>query len=136
MYLNDTTTTYKHCSNRKTSAKFPGSLVKCIFILTKHNETPLQVAERLRHHHVKTYLLKLERGETDDQSDGTGVDESVDGEYRFLLRNGPLEKRRERCGEVNSTPRVIVYIIFWFAWCACFFFFLACMYVFLPVQVV
>ena len=110
--------------------------MKCIFILTNHNETPLQVAERLKHHHVKTYLLKLERGETDDQSDGTGVDESVDGEYRFLLRNGPLEKRRERCGEVNSTPRVIVYIIFWFAWCACFFFFLACMYVFLPVPAV
>ena len=54
--------------------------MKCIFILTKHNETPLQVAERLKHHHVKTYLLKLERGETDDQSDGTGVDESVSGE--------------------------------------------------------
>ena len=85
---------------------------------------------------MKTYLLKLERGETDDQSDGTGVDESVDGEYRFLLRNGPLEKRRERCGEVNSTPPVIVCIIFWFAWCACFFFFLACMYVFLPVPAV
>ena len=54
--------------------------MKCIFILTKLNETPLQVAKRLRHHHVKTYLLKLERGESDDQSDGTGVDESVNGE--------------------------------------------------------
>ena len=67
------------------------------------------MAERLKHHHVKTYLLKLERGETDDQSDGTGVDESVDGEYRFLLRKRPLEKTREGCREVNSTPRVIVY---------------------------
>ena len=54
--------------------------MKCIFILTKLNETPLQVAERRGHHHVKTYLLKLERGETDVQLDGTGVDESVDGE--------------------------------------------------------
>ena len=41
--------------------------------------------------------------------------------HRFLLRKGPLEKRRERCGEVNSTLLVVVYIIFWFAWCACFF---------------
>ena len=55
---------------------------------------------------------------------------------RFLLMNGQLGKRRERCGEVNSTLQVIVYIIFWFAWCACFFFFLACMYVFLPVPAV
>ena len=54
--------------------------MKCILILTKLNETPLQVAERRGHRHVKTYLLKLERGETDVQSDGTGVDESVDGE--------------------------------------------------------
>ena len=69
-----------NCSITKTSAKFPGSLVKCIFILTKDDETPLQVAERRGHHHVKTYLLKLEGGETDVQSDGTGVDESVDGE--------------------------------------------------------
>ena len=54
--------------------------MKCIFILTKLNETPLQVAERRGHHHVKTYLLNLERGETDVQSGGTGVDESVDGD--------------------------------------------------------
>ena len=55
-------------------------MVKCIFTLTKVEETPLQVAERRGHHHVKTYLLKLERGETDVQTDGTGVDESVNGE--------------------------------------------------------
>ena len=55
-------------------------MVKCIFILTKIDETPLQVAERKGHHDVKTYLLKLERGEADVQSDGTGVDISVNGE--------------------------------------------------------
>ena len=69
-----------NCFITKTCAKFPGSLGKCIFILTKDDETPLQVAERRGHHYVKTYLLKLEGGETDVQSDGNGVDESVDGE--------------------------------------------------------
>ena len=68
-----------NCSNRKTSAKFPGSLVKCIFILIKIDETPLQVAERLGHHHVKTYLLRLAGGVTDVQSDGADVDISVNG---------------------------------------------------------
>ena len=68
-----------NCSNRKTRAKFPGSLVKFIFILTKIDETPLQVAERLGHHRVKTYLLRLAGEVTDVQSDGTDLDISVNG---------------------------------------------------------
>lgn len=53
--------------------------MKCIFILTKNDETAQQVAERRGHHHVKTYLLRLAEGVSDVQSDGTDVDISVNG---------------------------------------------------------
>ncbi|CAH3119183.1 unnamed protein product [Porites lobata] len=42
------------------------------------DETPLQVAERREKQLVRTYLLKLERGETDVHSGGTGVEISFD----------------------------------------------------------
>ena len=48
----------------------------------KVDETPLQVAERREKQLVRTYLLKLERGETDVHSDGTGVEISFGGESR------------------------------------------------------
>lgn len=48
-----------------------------MFILTKIGQTPLQLAEK--HEDVKTYLLQLERGGSDIQSNG-GVDISVNGE--------------------------------------------------------
>lgn len=46
----------------------------------KVEETPLQVAARREKQLVWTYLLKLERGETDAHSDGTCVEISFDGE--------------------------------------------------------
>ena len=120
-----------NCSNRKTSAKFPGSLVKCIFILTKIDETPLQVAERLGHHHVKTYLLRLEGGVTHVQSDGTDVDISVNGKAYISSWERTITKKKGEVWGVNSTLRVnltyyflvcLVYI-FLLLLSACVFFF-------------
>ena len=48
--------------------------------------------------------------------------------HRFLLRKGPLEKRRERCGEVNSTLRVILFFIF-LVYLVCMLFLLLSLYV-------
>ena len=82
--------------------------MKCIFILTKIDETPLQVAERLGHHHVKTYLLRLAGEVTDVQSDGTDLDISVNGKsYISSIR----KKKGEVWGDY-STLRVLVSLVY------------------------
>ena len=120
-----------NCSNRKTSAKFPGSLVKCIFILTKIDETPLQVAERLGHHHVKTYLLRLEGGVTHVQSDGTDVDISVNGKSYISSWERTITKKKGEVWGVNSTLRVN--LTYYFLVCLAYIFLLllsACVFFF------
>ena len=101
-----------NCSNRKTSSKFPGSLVKCIFILTKIDETPLQVAERLGHHHVKTYLLRLAGEVTDVQSDGTDLDISVNGKSYISSWERTIRKKKGEVWGDYSTLRVLVCLVY------------------------
>ena len=101
-----------NCSNRKTRAKFPGSLVKCIFILTKIDETPLQVAERLGHHHVKTYLLRLAGEVTDVQSDGTDLDISVNGKSYISSWERTIRKKKGEVWGDYSTLRVLVCLVY------------------------
>ena len=101
-----------NCSNRKTRAKFPGSLMKCIFILTKIDETPLQVAERLGHHHVKTYLLRLAGEVTDVQSDGTDLDISVNGKSYISSWERTIRKKKGEVWGDYSTLRVLVCLVY------------------------
>ena len=110
--------------------------MKCIFILTKIDETPLQVAERLGHHHVKTYLLRLEGGVTHVQSDGTDVDISVNGKSYISSWERTITKKKGEVWGVNSTLRVnltyyflvfLVYIFLLLSACVFFSAFSGCM---------
>ena len=86
--------------------------MKCIFILTKIDETPLQVAERLGHDHVKTYLLRLAGEVTDVQSDGTDLDISVNGKSYISSWEWTIRKKKGEVWGDYSTLRVLVSLVY------------------------